>query len=63
MFLCLLSAVSHAYAVFASIETCIKCTCCKFLWRVNTFLEIYVWSRFVTMMMLNEHRRTTVTSA
>lgn len=55
MFLCLLSAVSHAYAVFASIETCIKCTCCKFLWRVNTFLEIHMWARFVTMMMLNEH--------
>ena len=55
MFLCLLSAVSHANTVFTSIEYCIKSTCSKFLWRVNTFLEIHMWARFVTMMMLNEH--------
>ena len=63
MFLCLLSAVTHAYTVFTSIETCIECSCSKFLWRVNTFLEIHMWSRFVTMMMLYKHGRTTVTSA
>ena len=61
MFTCLLSAVTQAYAMFTSVETYIESSCCKFLRRVNTRLEIDMWSGvWLMMMMLHEHGRTTV---
>ena len=60
MFMCRLSAVTQSYTMFASIETCIEGSCCKFLWRVNAWLEIDMWSRIMVMVMLHEYRRTTM---